>query len=390
MIQNVTLQSSSQEFVQLYSTAPRDLSFLRSFIPTFELLDWDPSHGITSYFLELNADLIVTKTAQSVSRYAYRFLEPGIMLLDPKKGLGCHLPQDATSLKEFLSEENLNQMKKLVSDVEEQMNDETKAEIKTKAARGYLGCKVVIEDRTGVYFGMKLANFEYFKQAIDYLQEKFTVSENFWNQSDEESSKILFSAHCFLSGGISYARTKDWMIIPEEEVDGKKSYNLQKLAKENSLSEDDTVILKKLELFGRVPSRNEYTQEEERVMNLIAFLPTKVSEILPSMQSFVRKLKSGYSAMQKIGKMNYIKLAAIAHQSITKIQAFENNNDRFARVLVTALLMQGGYDPIVFHNENEYMEEVRKSGKDLKGFEKYLERCVQMTEGLQGELAALS
>ncbi len=389
MIQNVTFQTPPQGFVQLYSSAPRDLSFLRSFISSFEWLDWDPSQGIYAYFLELNADLAITKTAHLVSRYAYRFLEPGIMLLDSKRRLGCELPKDANSLKKFLSAERLSQMKKLIADVEQSLDFKTAAEINAKAAKSTLGCRVIIDSKIGVYFDMMLPEFTHFRNAIDYLQESFTSIENFWNQTDEKSLNVLLKAHCELSGRISYVRGKDWMVIPEEIVNGEKGYNFQKLAEENNLSEKDRCILTTLERSGRLHNRKEYTSEEERVMNLIAFLPTKVTEIMPSMVDFVGKLKKQYEIMQKLGNVNYIRLASFAHQRIRAIHPFENDNDRFARALVTVLLVQGGYDPVVFHNNEEYMLEIRTGRKDLKSFERYLERCIQMTAGLQDELALL-
>ena len=76
---------------------------------------------------------------------------------------------------------------------------------------------------------------------------------------------------------------------------------------------------------------------------------------------------------------DWVELAAFAHTAVAVIHPFKEANGRTARFLMNALLMSGGYAPIVFLSEREYTKAIDNVGPNFKAsdFENLLVRKVK-------------
>jgi len=110
----------------------------------------------------------------------------------------------------------------------------------------------------------------------------------------------------------------------------------------------------------------------------IIVFKTHPREIPQAMQNFCERLEERIRQ-----KQDPIKIAAFAHQELTKIHPFPNGNGRTARMLLNSILMQYGYQPVVLRGEeltdeqrSKYNLAVAQGHNDPAIFESYLQEKI--------------
>lgn len=109
-------------------------------------------------------------------------------------------------------------------------------------------------------------------------------------------------------------------------------------------------------------------KEESAVIEKIGYLPPPSKDVPSLMDSFAKELISLYKEGKNKGNVDYIKLAVFAHQNLVKIHPFQDGNGRTARAFMNALLIQGGYCPVFFPDDDVYTAHVQKSDKEFEDF----------------------
>jgi len=118
-------------------------------------------------------------------------------------------------------------------------------------------------------------------------------------------------------------------------------------------------------------------KEETAVIAKIGYLAPPSKQVPSLMNSFAKELLSLYKEGKDKGEVDYIKLAVFAHQNLVKIHPFEDGNGRTARAFMNALLIQGGYCPVFFPDDDIYTTYVQKSDKE---FETFLRTTIKTTK----------
>jgi hypothetical protein len=92
--------------------------------------------------------------------------------------------------------------------------------------------------------------------------------------------------------------------------------------------------------------------EQWLVQKYLSFPPVS-AQVKPRMKQFIQDLQT-----QLNEQTDPIKTAAFAHESIARIQPFNDANGRIARLIMNMILMQAGYPPVIFFKDKTYTQAV--------------------------------
>lgn len=123
-----------------------------------------------------------------------------------------------------------------------------------------------------------------------------------------------------------------------------------------------------------------FTPDEQRLLDEYVYVPPSWKGIPNRMKQFVTKLANQLNASQ-----DPIETAAYAHMELVKIHPFEDANGRTARTIMNMILMQAGYQPVVFLRESTYAQAVTRDAKAPGTFACYLRKKVMQIDELPVE-----
>lgn len=246
-------------------------------------------------------------------------------------------------------------------------------------------------DGERILFGSNPKKTENIRQAIHYLLDKLD-NEGFW-QEEGGILEVLKKTHELLFDQIStdlnvgQFRTDGNMLVYRNADRPDDISGLPDLLRKHGGTKKDLEVLNKFLLkisatcgFGDLLET--LTSEEFEALNKIAFIPPTRRKLADCLHKFETEFKILYKKMREDGKIDYIKLAAFAHQKITAIHPFRDGNGRVARTVMNSLLVQGGLCPVVFLNNEIYTDNIRLAEEysSIDLFANYLNWCIESTK----------
>lgn len=109
------------------------------------------------------------------------------------------------------------------------------------------------------------------------------------------------------------------------------------------------------------------TKGEKKLISKLFSFPPDYPEIPEMMHKFVVDLKD-YASRE----IHPVALAAWAHCELGRIHPFSDANGRIARILMNAILIRGGYEPIVIPDDGKYTAAINSNLENPGAFAKYL------------------
>ncbi|MBS0627313.1 MAG: Fic family protein [Verrucomicrobia bacterium] len=340
----------------------------------------------------------------SINNYVAQFTSPGLMVSGNKTtGMGFSLGLyplsfrrnkkfqdslvdlrsyafDYTKMKEleFIGEQLAKSLKEQDPNLLVRFREEQKTD--TNGSLLSIGRKSVI-------FGVNPKKTENLKMVMSFLQEKLNVDDEFWIKEGEVIRTLKETHKMFFDGistdrSVGFFRQKNVIVFKVEDCD----QDWFDLLKKYRGTEKDFDILENV--FARFATGeveeifDKLTPEELTVFQKIAYIPPIRNEVESLMQEFENEFKALYRMSKETGKVDYIKLAAFVHQKIVGIHPFEDGNGRVARAMLNSLLIQGGYCPIAFYDNDAYTNaiEIAQKQGSIDSFEDYLRTCIKTTK----------
>jgi prophage maintenance system killer protein len=209
------------------------------------------------------------------------------------------------------------------------------------------------------------------KAAFAYLEKVVVQGSSFSSQTSEEILHTLKETHRLIEEGMisnpGKLRTKNILVF--EDMPERTQENLEQIIwKKGGTRKEIKAFRSALEKNNKYGNSfvDYLTKEEKEAVSLVAYIGPSPKKIQQLLKRFAGKLK------EKEKTLNDISLAVFAHKQIGRIHPFSDENGRVARAFMNAILMRGGYDPVVFPSDKEYTEMIQKEAKEPGSFEAYL------------------
>lgn len=232
-------------------------------------------------------------------------------------------------------------------------------------------------------------NSRNYKAAMNKVTKEFFQEDCFFIKSEESIIKFIKETHELLMKSLP-ANNGHSKIFPgkfrkEKLIVYKPLQDERGAAVENNLK-DLSIYLKKNgasegELrdfriaFIKIAESNKQefvlTPKEAIAIRKVAFLPALPKSIKGLMNSFVSDFKK--YAQQDI---HPVALAAWVHCEIGRIHPFFDGNGRLARLLMNAILVRGGYKPVIIPDDSIYTEALFEDEEQPGAFARYLANLI--------------
>lgn len=321
----------------------------------------------------------------SITSYVSQFPSPGFMIFPNKKiGVESNLDRCANDFSKMKALETL------ADPIEGNLSRNILSQIRRESATDTYGVRLGVNGERVIY-GMNPKKVDNAKLSMDYLQEKLGSGEDFWKSPQGEMTKILQKVHEISFDHIStditvgHFRINNLIVHTREDYEDRANPHLI-LARHQGTREDHAILEKVIDRMKKARDFNDamdsLTPREEEVLSKIGYKPPARKEVDRLMQEFEKEFKELYYKTKEKGSVDYIKLAAFAHQRIVAIHPFDDGNGRVARAVMNSLLIQGGYCPVIFLSDDEYTQAIETSQKEhsIDFFETYLRRCIKTTK----------
>lgn len=214
-----------------------------------------------------------------------------------------------------------------------------------------------------------------FNRALGLISK--IVSQGLRNVDEiEKEFKIFFSA---LEIGNEY-RQKG-VIVSEIDLSDKKVFDAYVLKMgftpkmiERSVELVDQAYAESKRIYGN-EAYPQYSDEYKALMKDIMYFPPKFTQIPLLIKDFFKNLVNRFEEIYRFGvtdQNSLIAFAAWVHQELIKLHPFDDGNGRSARIFMNAILKFFDIAPVVFLNDSEYLEAVKKDIKKPGAFADYL------------------
>ncbi|MBM3184387.1 MAG: Fic family protein [Chlamydiae bacterium] len=202
---------------------------------------------------------------------------------------------------------------------------------------------------------------------IDTLTEEEIVSKI--KKSHELLCKTTKLAGMFRKQGI--------VVFKDNEEDKDRSpENMIRLIKARGGSQRDIEAFRKYLKKLKLKNAPTLTPAEKKALSYLGYVPLHPDEIEERMIDFANEIKTVLTEMKKCGRIDPIAIGSFVHQRIGEIHPFSDGNGRLARAFLNAILMEYGFEPVVFTNDEEYTRAVEENNKTPGHFSKYLTETV--------------
>jgi len=220
---------------------------------------------------------------------------------------------------------------------------------------------------------------ENFMEAMSVLQE-LLHEENFWKKQPEEILEHLQQAHVLLWQNSSYKNGGKIRDVPCCIVENDTSFSpmpkkIENAIQKSNLSQKNQQLLKStIQKFIKEESVNAEELQLAKTAGII-IMPNP-ADLMSKMRVFIQHLQQMHTVMLCQGKVNFVKLAAFAHNALINIHLFEDGNGRIARAFANAIVMSGGLAPMFFPSEETYTQAVKSGDESL---ESYMQERIKKT-----------
>lgn len=298
-----------------------------------------------------------------------------------KGDAGCLLETDPTHYQTCSKS-----IEKILSVVKEQFSKkQVEEEILTEAAYRYKGFQLGLNidgSLKTINVGINPQNHYNYQLTLKNVEENFLSDPCFFQRSPEHIIEFIKDTHQTLLNNVpSDNAAAEATIIPAGTY-----RNIEMLVYQYEGQHDFAVFKEKfLERGGKKSQMNSFitacnklasqkplSDRERKILSPVIYvapLPEKVEEL---MQDFAIKLKA--YAEQEI---HPVALAAWAHCEIGRIHPFKDGNGRLARLLTNAILVRGGYEPVIFFKDEAYSLAVNQDGISPGAFASYLAELIK-------------
>lgn len=311
----------------------------------------------------------------SVISYISQFPSPGYMYsLDGRSGASVNIQNYANNFFKLKNIENLSKI------ADQGLPSSTQSTLKKEAVTDTLGIEIMIHGER-FFYGANPKKPANTMLALRYLQQE--LEDGLLEKPADtliltlQKTHFIFFKEILTNIQAGSFRKKSVFVTKREDF-GSTFYSL--LTKYRGSKKDFDVLDK---LLSRVDPKNpenvfdSLTSEERAVLAKLGFLTPSRKEVPSLMQTFIKELLSMYKEGKSQGNIDYIKLAAFAHQRLVKIHPFEDGNGRVARAFMNSLLIEGGFCPVFFPNDDIYTSYVESSDKQ---FEIFLRTSIKTTK----------
>lgn len=252
---------------------------------------------------------------------------------------------------------------------------------------------------------IRLANY---RQALQLVAIEFLQDDCFFNKSVEEVIDFIKRTHKALTINLlsedensdhlmrsGEYRTKEMYVLRTATNEFSLDHMIDALVQKGASYEQVRIFIRDMQEFDKekkrkakalgisekdvIPFQNIFTKEGLDIANKIMFLPILSTEVPSQMEAFVTKLKN-YAQQD----LHPIALAAWTLKEVGRIHPFNDGNGRVGRLLANALLIRGGYEPVIFHDDDAYQEALEKDDEKPGAFAAYLAKLIkEQSTGVQ-------
>lgn len=254
--------------------------------------------------------------------------------------------------------------------------------IYTKKAFSIKGMVVGVEIKNTprMSVGINPQNQINFEKALAIVDAEFLQAPDFYEQSDEQLIEFIKKLHLTLVRDLPEGdklkpgqfREQRTCVFHDDKAGMEYDALLHNLKRMGTSKQELKTFKKtysKLIQFMVSDDLINFTPQEKATIDKIATINPDPKEIKKLMIDLVREWK-------KNQHMHPVALASWLHENIGKIHAFIDGNGRLARLLLNAVLARGGYDPVVFNDDEEYTKQILLDRKQPGSFSKYLEKNI--------------
>ena len=236
------------------------------------------------------------------------------------------------------------------------------------------GCGLMVGGEDKLLINIPRQKMQNHKAMIDFLRSWVsdidTLSVTEVLQKLQKTHRLLFKG--INIEGIGTYRTKNMIVFPDTEEDRDRSLpNLSRLLLQRGGSKEDLETLQEIFKTARINER--VTEQDQKTLAKIAFIPCDHREVLEKMSTFILELKEDFANFKRYGKGDPIALGDFVHRRIGEIHPFPDGNGRIARAFMNAILMEFQVDPVVFLSDDAYTAAIQKEAEKPGYFLEYLE-----------------
>ncbi len=266
------------------------------------------------------------------------------------------------------------------------MENTFKTQVLTESAyriQGYLmGFMGDDQIRRFVSFGINPENHVNYKKAIIEIEEKILGNDCFFNKDPEEILGFIKNIHGVILNNLPAidafsddAMTpgifrKETIFVFKTEKDKEK---IAAYLREEGATEKEIKLFKNS--YSKLRFGDDFQQSlsraELKVWRKVLYFAPPHEEIEKLMSDFVVKFKQ--LAQQEI---HPVALAAWVHCELGRIHPFSEGNGRLSRLLLNTILVRGGYEPVIFFDDDTYTQAVSEDDWTPGAFAVYLAKLI--------------
>ncbi len=113
-------------------------------------------------------------------------------------------------------------------------------------------------------------------------------------------------------------------------------------------------------------------ETEMEALRPLGYIPPKTDKVPEKMKQFARDLRRMSQQMDRCEDFDPVGFAAFAHSKVGEIHPFQDANGRMGRLMMNGILKKGGYQPVVFSNDDVYTDAVTEDEKKPGAFADFL------------------
>lgn len=245
-----------------------------------------------------------------------------------------------------------------------------RTQVLTETAYRTLGCTLGMDGDDGidrkVSVGINPENHTNYKKALAEMEKAVLGNDCFFNKSPEEIVEFIKKIHGIILNNLpANDAPADFTITPGiyrkramlvfKSKNGKKEM-IENLRKDGATEKEIRVFQNS---FPKLKYGDDFqkklTQAELKVWKKVLYFAPDHNQVEALMNEFAVRLKE-YAQRD----IHPVALAAWAHCELGRIHPFTDGNGRLARLFLNTILARGGYEPVIFLDDEAYSKYVNE------------------------------
>ncbi len=270
--------------------------------------------------------------------------------------------------------------------------DEFTAKVNDPVTFQEKGLPVTVQDDggTGIYtmrFGANPQKLENHKEVLEYLEKTVLQDAGFFNLDTEEILQSILKTHEHMVqklpaayGLLKGGEFRDQAMVITGERSGNSFNELSEIVLQRGGTQTDVrnlkKVIQKMNKYGSFEkAKLHFTKKELKSFGKLGHIPPAPEELAEEMSAFVEQMKElGPQVIDRT--VDGVAAAAWVHQEIGRIHPFEDANGRVARSWMNTFLQLGGYEAVIFPNDDLYTEAVDDDQRRPGNFANYLSEII--------------